>query len=98
MKTNIVSIVVISLAFVGCRQLPDLQAEHWVHDGHYGPVATHYEANQVNPQPDGAVRIDSYTGSITVLGGYGVSDTVKGLVYKPSPTPTAPVPNAKLAK
>jgi hypothetical protein len=77
------------IALTGCRAFPNLEADHWVHDGHYGVATTHYEATAVKKQPDGNLHVGTYTGSVTVLGGYGVADTIQGLTITPG-APVAP--------
>ena len=77
----------------GCasvQKFPDIACARWVHDGNYGATTTHYEATGVTKDDDGTVRISAYTGHVKVMGGYGVSDTIEGLVIKPkSPAPAA---------
>lgn len=73
------------LAFAGCASYPPGACDSWTHEGRYGAVATHYEAKDV--KADGAtLKIGQWHGSVTFLGGYGISDTVTGLVV-PAKTP-----------
>lgn len=68
-------------SLAGCAAYPPVACESWVHEGRYGPVTTHYEAKAVSVRPnDGALEIGAYHGSVTVLGGYGVTDTLTSLV------------------
>ena len=98
MKTVLLLIVAVALALTGCRSLPDLQADHWVHDGHYAIATTHYEATNVTSLPDGRIHVGTYTGAVVVAGGYGVSDTIQGLTYTPGQKPASPAPTAPAAK
>ncbi len=66
------------LLLAGCTSFPPVACDSWVHDGHYGPVTTHYEAHAVTSQGD-SLKIGTYTGAVTVIGGYGVSDTITNL-------------------
>lgn len=79
----VVLVCMVLVAFSGCMGLPTGAADRWVHDGNYGFVTTHYEAGKVASQPDGTLKVGTYSGSVKVLGGYGVSDTVENLVVKP---------------
>lgn len=83
---------IVVAAFAGCSAFPSIEAEHWVHDGNYGAVTTHYEASGIKRTPDGRLQVDTYSGSVKVLGGYGVSDTVKGLVIPTGSKPTVTNP------
>lgn len=80
----------ILLGNAGCRSFPNLKADHWVHQGNYGVATTHYEATSVKKQQDGNFHIGTYTGTVTILGGYGVSDTINGLTITPAATPVTP--------
>ncbi len=91
MKTLVSLLLVIACAtlFAGCAAYPNLVADHWVHDGHYGVATTHYEATNITRVGDG-FHIGTYTGAITVMGGYGVSDTIQGLTITPNAAPAKP--------
>lgn len=68
-------------SLAGCASYPPVACESWTHEGHYGPVTTHYEAKAVTVRPsDGSLVIGAYSGAVTVLGGYGVTDTLTNLV------------------
>lgn len=90
--------LVLMIGLIGCAQFPNVACESWHHEGNYGPVTTQYDAKQVTRQEDGSLRIASYTGNVKVLGGYGVTDTVQGLVLSPAAakqpavTPTKDIP------
>lgn len=71
---------ILVLAACGCASFPKVEAAKWVHEGNYGPVTTHYEATGITRAPDGALNVKTYSGHIKVLGGYGISDTIEGLV------------------
>ena len=73
----------------GCANIPSGEFQDWTHDGNYGVFTSHYEAHGAKKQSDGKVVIDSYTGSIKVAGGYGPSDTIKGLVIDPKVPPVS---------
>lgn len=82
------------LALTGCKSLPPGVAfKTWTHDGNYGPVTTHYEATNASKDPaTGKIVVEHYAGHMKVLGGYGVSDTIEGLVIEPAPTIAPPKP------
>lgn len=90
-------LIAVALLATGCAApFPNLTAEHWIHQGSYGPVTTNYEATHIVKNEDGSLTVATYSGSIKVLGGYGVSDTVSGLKLSAkqaegNPTPTTPV-------
>lgn len=79
------------LFLTGCRSFPNVEADHWTHDGHYGAFTTHYQADNIRRLPSGALKVETYTGTVTIMGGYGVSDTITGLVITPKEPLLTPI-------
>lgn len=86
MKKTLALLILAAVALLagGCRSFPNLACDSWHHEGNYGPVTTQYDAKNVRRQEDGSLRVETYSGNIKVLGGYGVTDTVQGLVLSPA--------------
>lgn len=86
------TIAVLALLILsGCSSFPNVACESWTHEGNYGPVTTHYDAKNVVRQEDGSLKIEQYTGAVKVLGGYGMTDTVRGLILTPKQAKEAEV-------
>src|SRR6478609_7126900 len=77
------SLLACTLLLCGCSSFPNVACDSWKHEGNYGPVTTHYDAKNVVRQEDGSLKIEEYNGAVKVLGGYGMSDTIRGLVLSP---------------
>lgn len=89
----------IALLFAGCSsasKIPGVSFDSWTHDGNYGAFTTHVEAHGAHKDADGKLHVESYTGSMKVMGGYGPSDTITGLVIDPKDTkPVEVLPEKK---
>ncbi len=85
------ALLLAALLATGCQQFPNLACASWHHEGNYGPVTTQYDAKNVMRLEDGSLRVETYSGNVKVLGGYGVTDTIQGLVLSPAQAKT-PVP------
>lgn len=96
MKTRLLlflALLIVALCS-GCQQFPNVACASWHHEGNYGPVTTQYDAKNVQRQEDGSLKVETYSGNVKVLGGYGVTDTISGLVLSPAqakvPAPVNP--------
>lgn len=77
---RILALAALLASCAGCRSFPNVEATRWVHDGHYGAFTTHYEASDITKLPSGQLRVGTWHGTVTIMGGYGVEDTITGLI------------------
>lgn len=98
MKNKLLVILIFAIALLsGCRSFPTIACESWHHEGNYGFVTTQYDAKNVVKLSDGSLRVETYSGNVKVAGGYGVTDTITGLVLTPKQAAAQPpvAPNPK---
>ena len=71
----------------GCSiisQLPANSCDTWAHTFSIGPIyAEHFTASGASKTPDGTIHIQNYTGSISYMGVYTMTDTIQGLTVSP---------------
>lgn len=84
-------LLLLVLLVSGCRNFPNVEAKRWVHDGHYGAFTTHYEADDIVRLPSGQLKAGTWHGTVTIMGGYGVEDTITGLVITPNAKLLVPI-------
>lgn len=76
-------LLIAALALSGCRSFPNVEAKRWEHKGRYGVFSTRYEASDIVEQPSGKLKVGMWHGTVEIMGGYGVEDTITDLVITP---------------
>jgi hypothetical protein len=75
------------LALCGCStvaKLPPNSCETWTHVTTYGPFfSTHFTAVGASKAADGTLKVENYTGELSVMGIFTNSDTFHDLVIAP---------------